>query len=98
MMLLLIVCVVAAVAPGKIPLNPVTVPVPWMVIAPILLLETLLELPLKARIPNTGVVLAVVDVALITMVEEPSRLPMVLPVMLPISKAPVADAPALVLA
>ena len=38
--------------------------------------------------PMTGAFEAVVEVALMTMVEEPSRLPMVLPTRLPTSKTP----------
>src|ERR1043165_4243218 len=38
--------------------------------------------------PITGALLAVVEVALITMVDEPSRLPIVLPVVLPTSNTP----------
>src|SRR5437762_2741884 len=95
-MLLLMVWVVSAVAPGKIPLKPVTVPVLWMVIAPILLLEMLFDWLVNATIPKTGVVLAVEEVALTIIVEEPSRLPMTLPVTVPISRAAVAEAPALV--
>ena len=66
----------------RIPLNPVVVPVPpeLIVIAPMLLLEMVLDWRLKSRMPRTGVVLAVVDPALMTIVAKPSRLPMVLPV------------------
>ena len=47
---------------------------------------------LSARIPKTGVVLAVVDDALTTIVEEPSKLPIVFPATVPISNVPVAEA------
>ena len=46
------------------------------------------ECELKSRMPMTGVVLAVVEVALMTMVEEPSRLPTVLPVTSPTLNRP----------
>jgi hypothetical protein len=55
--------------------------------------------------PVTGAVLAVVDVSLTTIVDEPSRLPIVLPVTFPILNPPVetpkvmpikADEPAVV--
>lgn len=72
----------------KIPLNPITVPVLCIVIAPILLLEILVDRKLKSKMPITAVVLAVVDVRFSTMVDEPSKLPIVLPVTL--NRPPVA--------
>ena len=59
-----------------------------MVMLPIALLDMVFELELKSRIPKTGVVLAVVEVAAMTIVEEPSRLPMALPVTLPTLNRP----------
>ena len=66
------------------PRKPVTVPVPplLIVIEPTLLSETFTPLTrLKSRIPWTGAVLAVSELALTTIVEEPSRLPIVFPLM-----------------
>src|ERR1051325_5255052 len=85
MVLLLTVCVSPVEEPTRMPRKPTVVPVPplLMVIEPMLLLETLIvSTKLKSRMPWTGDELAVVEVALTTMVEDPSRLPMVFPVML----------------
>ena len=77
--LLLIVAETPVLVLTRIPLKPVVVPVPWMVMAPMLLLEMVLDRRLKSRMPRIGVVLAVVDPAFMTIVAKPSRLPMVLP-------------------
>jgi hypothetical protein len=63
------------------PRNPTAVPVPpeLIVMAPMLLFEMFPELELKSPMPITGALPAVVEVSLMTMVEEPSRLPIVLP-------------------
>src|SRR4029450_4674558 len=59
-----------------------------MVMLPIALLDMVFELEVESRIPNTGAVLAVVEVAAMTTGEEPSRLPMVLPVTSPTLNRP----------
>ncbi len=86
MMLLLTVWVVPVDPATRIPRKPVVVPVPplLIVIDPIRLFETFnVGVKLKSRIPMIGLVLAVTEVALITMVEEPSRLPMKFGVIFP---------------
>jgi hypothetical protein len=55
---------------------------------PIALLEMIFDWLLKSKMPRIGVVLTVDEVAVITIVEEPSRLPMVLPVTLPTLNRP----------
>ena len=83
--LLFTVWVTPVVEPTRMPLNPVTVPVPplLIVIDPMLLLLTLtFPTKLKSRIPWTGDVLVVVELSLTTIVDEPSRLPIVFPDML----------------
>src|SRR6266536_1485805 len=95
--LLLTVWVTPVVAATRMPRKPRTVPVPplLMVIDPILLLEIITpSVKLKSRIPWAGDVLAVVDVELITIVDDPSRLPIVFPVTLPmLAGASVAEEP-----
>ena len=59
-----------------------------IVIFPITLLESVFELELKSRMPITGVVLAVLEVAVITIVDEPSRLPIALPITSPTLNRP----------
>jgi 3-hydroxymyristoyl/3-hydroxydecanoyl-(acyl carrier protein) dehydratase len=80
--LLLIVAATPVVVLTRMPLNPVVVPVLCIVIAPILLLEILVAWKLKLKKPRIGTVFAVTDVRFRTMVDEPSRLPIVLPVAL----------------
>jgi hypothetical protein len=55
---------------------------------PMSFLDMVFEFELESRIPITGAVLATVDVAATTIVEEPSKLPMVLPVTLPTLNRP----------
>jgi hypothetical protein len=59
-----------------------------MVMFPIALLEMVFDCELKSRMPITGVVLAVLEVAVITIVEEPSRLPIALSVTSPTLNRP----------
>ena len=59
-----------------------------IVMLPISLLDMVFELVLESRIPTTGAVLARVDVAATTIVELPSKLPMVLPIELPTLNRP----------
>lgn len=76
----------------RIPLNPVAVPEPpeAVVIEPMLLLEMLLFAKLKSKMPMVGAVPAVVEVSFTTIVEDPSKLPIVLPVTVPtLNKPPV---------
>lgn len=85
MILLLAVTATPVVSLKRIPLNPTTVPVPpfSMLIEPTLLLEILAPLTkLFSKKPVTAEVLAVIDVSFTTIVDEPSKLPTVLPVML----------------
>ena len=55
---------------------------------PITLLEMVLDCELKSRIPITGVVFAVLEVAVITTVDEPSRLPIAFPITSPTLNRP----------
>src|SRR5438105_8137910 len=69
----------------RIPRKPAVVPVPplLIVIVPmLLLLMTSRFWKLKSKMPWKPMVFAVADDALTTMLDEPSRLPIVLPVML----------------
>src|SRR5690242_6444846 len=69
----------------RIPRKPAVVPEPPLltVIVPILLFEMISRFwKLKSKIPSKAIVLAVIDDALTTMLDEPSRLPIVLPVTL----------------
>src|SRR4051812_15426972 len=86
--LLTIVSVALGVVLARMPRKPTVVPVPWIVIAPMLLFEMLPELKLKSWMPMIGALAARVELSLRTIVEEPSRLPIVLPVRLPTSKMP----------
>jgi hypothetical protein len=62
-----------------------------MVTLPIALFDRVFDCELKSRIPMTGLVPAVLDVAVIAIVEEPSRLPTVLPVTSPTLKRPLPE-------
>src|SRR5436309_3634567 len=91
MTLLLTVTFWPVVPLTRIPRNPAVVPVPalFIVIVPMLLLLMISKFwKLKSNIPSAPMVLAVIDVALMTIPDEPSRLPIVLPVRLPILKRP----------
>src|SRR5262245_13032635 len=84
----------AAVPLNRIPRNPEPVPVPplLIVIVPILLLEMISpDWKLKSNNPKNAQVLVVVVVLLITILDEPSRLPMVLPVVPPTSNKPAVE-------
>src|SRR5262245_5369359 len=72
----------------KMPRNPTVVPVPWIAMEPRLLFELFVIRLRKVKMPTTGAVPVVVDDSLITIVEEPSRLPIVLPVVLPTLNSP----------
>src|SRR5262245_39966087 len=91
MVLLLIVVLTPAVCELRIPLNPAPVPVPplLIVIVPIVFLLMMSPLwKLKSKIPRKPQLLAVTVVSLATIPDEPSRLPIVLPVGTPILKKP----------
>ena len=62
-----------------------------MVTLPMALFDIVFDLELESRIPNTGVVLAVVELAVIAIMEEPSRLPTLLPVTSPTLNRPSPD-------
>src|SRR4030095_10030213 len=72
------------------PVKPTLVPVPpeLIVTFPTLLLAIVQGCELKYRMPRTGAVLAVVEVAVITIEDDPSRLPMMLPVTSPTLNRP----------
>jgi hypothetical protein len=74
----------------RIPRKPTIVPVPpeAIVMDPTLLFEMLVAAKLKSKIAMAGAVLAVMEVALTTIVDEPSRLPTVFPVVVPMLNNP----------
>ena len=85
--LLLTVTFWPAVPLTRIPRKPAVVPVPplLIVIVPMLLLLMISTFwKLKSNMPSKPIVLAVIDVALTTIPDEPSKLPIVLPVRSPI--------------
>src|SRR5688572_10566307 len=85
-MLLLTVLEAIASNSTTIPLKPSSDPVPealLIVMEPIELLAIVLGLALKSPMPMAGTVLFVVELVLMTMVDVPSRLPMVFPVVVP---------------
>ena len=85
--LLFTVAVAAVTVVSEIPTNPpVPVPVPLIVIAPTLLFEIGFELEVKSKMPFTCPVALSVTV----IVDDPSKLPIVLPVTVPTSHLPAA--------